>query len=83
MNDINIFLHDMISEKVMTDLNVLCLRMLIMLVTKLIASLHQAHVTFWDDLLSVGLQRSRAMYLSPLLDPNTLLLDLVVLRFSR
>ena len=28
MNDINIFLHDMIFEKVMTDLNVLCLRML-------------------------------------------------------
>ena len=28
MNDINIFLHDMISEKVMTDLNVLCLRVL-------------------------------------------------------
>ena len=24
--DINIFLHDMISEKVMTDLNVLCLK---------------------------------------------------------
>ena len=28
LNDINIFLHDMISEKVMTDLNVLCLRVL-------------------------------------------------------
>ena len=28
MNDINILLHDMISEKVMTDLNVLCLRVL-------------------------------------------------------
>ena len=28
VNDINIFLHDMISEKVMTDLNVLCLRVL-------------------------------------------------------
>ena len=28
MNDINIFLHDMISEKVMTNLNVLCLRVL-------------------------------------------------------
>ena len=28
MNDINIFLHDMISEKVMMDLNVLCLRVL-------------------------------------------------------
>ena len=28
MNDINIFLHDMISEKVMMDLNVLCLQML-------------------------------------------------------
>ena len=28
MNDINIFLHDMISEKVMTDLNVLCLQVL-------------------------------------------------------
>ena len=28
MNDINIFLHDMISDKVMTDLNVLCLRVL-------------------------------------------------------
>ena len=28
VNDINIFLHDMISEKVMTDLNVICLRML-------------------------------------------------------
>ena len=26
--DINIFLHNMISEKVMTDLNVLCLRVL-------------------------------------------------------
>ena len=30
-----------------------------MLVTKLIASIHHAHVTFLDDLLSVGLQRSR------------------------
>ena len=28
MYDINIFLHDMISEKVMTNFNVLCLRML-------------------------------------------------------
>ena len=28
MNDINILLHDMISQKVMTDLNVLCLRVL-------------------------------------------------------
>ena len=28
MNDDNIFLHDMISEKVITDLNVLCLRAL-------------------------------------------------------
>ena len=28
VNDINISLHDMISEKVMTDLNVLCLRVL-------------------------------------------------------
>ena len=28
MNDINIFLHDMISEKVMTGRNVLCLRVL-------------------------------------------------------
>ena len=28
MNDINVFLVDMISEKVMTDLNVLCLRVL-------------------------------------------------------
>ena len=28
VNDINIFLHDMISEKVMTYLNVLCLQVL-------------------------------------------------------
>ena len=28
VNDINIFLHDMISEKVMMNLNVLCLRVL-------------------------------------------------------
>ena len=28
VNDINIFLHDMISEKVMTNFNVLCLRVL-------------------------------------------------------
>ena len=28
VNDINIFLHDMISKKVMMDLNVLCLRVL-------------------------------------------------------
>ena len=28
MNDINIFLHNMIFEKVMMNLNVLCLRML-------------------------------------------------------
>ena len=28
MNDVNIFLHDMISEKVMTYFNVLCLRVL-------------------------------------------------------
>ena len=28
VNDINVFLHDMISEKVTTDLNVLCLRVL-------------------------------------------------------
>ena len=38
--------------------------MLIMLVTRLIASPHRAHVTFLDDLLSVGLQRSRTMCLS-------------------
>ena len=28
MNDVDIFLHDMISEKVMTNFNVLCLRVL-------------------------------------------------------
>ena len=28
MNDVNIFLHDMIFEKVMTNFNVLCLRVL-------------------------------------------------------
>ena len=28
MNDVNIFLHDMISEKVMMNFNVLCLRVL-------------------------------------------------------
>ena len=28
MNDVNIFLHDMISERVMTNFNVLCLRVL-------------------------------------------------------
>ena len=28
VNDINIFLHNMISEKVMTNFNVLCLRVL-------------------------------------------------------
>ena len=28
MNDVNIFLHDMISEKMMTNFNVLCLRVL-------------------------------------------------------
>ena len=56
-------------------------RMLIMLVTKWIANLHQAHVTFWDDHLYVGLQRSRTVYLSPLLNLNTLLLDLAALSF--
>ena len=35
MNDINIFLVDMISEKVMTDLNVLCLRVLNWILGKL------------------------------------------------
>ena len=35
MNDINIFLHDMISEKVMTDLNVLRLRVLNWVVSNL------------------------------------------------
>ena len=35
MNDINVFLHDMISEKVMTDLNVLCLRVLNWILGKL------------------------------------------------
>ena len=52
-----------------------------MLVTRLVASPHQAHVTFWDDHLSVGLQRSRTVYLSPLLNPKTLLRDLAVLSF--
>ena len=28
MNDVNIFLHDMISEKMMTNFDVLCLRVL-------------------------------------------------------
>ena len=28
MNDVNIFLHDTISEKMMTNFNVLCLRQL-------------------------------------------------------
>ena len=56
-------------------------RMLIMLVTRWIASLHQAHVTFWDDHLSVGLERSRTMYHSQLLNLNTLLLDLAALSF--
>ena len=53
-----------------------------MLVTRLIESLHQAHVTFLDDLLSIGIQRSRTVYRSPLLNPNTLLLDLAALSFS-
>ena len=44
-----------------------------MLVTRLLVSPHQAHVTFLDDLLSVGLQRSRTVCLSPLLNLNTLL----------
>ena len=35
VNDINIFLHDMISEKVMKDLNVLCLRVLNLIVVNL------------------------------------------------
>ena len=48
-----------------------------MLMTRWIASLHQAHVIFWDDHLYVGLQRSRTVYLSP----NTLLLDLAALSF--
>ena len=42
-----------------------------MLVTRWIASQHQAHVTFWEDHLSVGLQRSRTVYHSPLLNLNT------------
>ena len=46
-----------------------------------IASLHQAHVTFWDDHLYVGLQRSRTVCHSQLLNLNTLLLDPVVLSF--
>ena len=56
-------------------------RMLIMLVTKWIASLHQAHVIFLVDHLFVGLQRSRIVYHSQLLNLNTLLLDPVVLSF--
>ena len=56
--------------------------MLIMLLTSWIASLHQAHVIFWDDHLYVGLQRSRNVYLSPLLNLNTLLLDLAALSFG-
>src|SRR4051812_34538966 len=44
--------------------------MLIMPVTRWIASLHQAHVTFWDDHLSVGLQRSRPVCHSQLLNQN-------------
>ena len=55
--------------------------MLIMLVTRWITSLHQAHVTFWDDHLYAGLQRSRTVYPSPLLNLNTLLLDLAALSF--
>jgi len=39
--------------------------------------------TFLDDLLSAGLQRSRTVYHSPLLNLNTLLLDLAALSFSR
>ena len=35
MNDINVFLQHMISEKMMTDLNVLCLRVLNMIVSNL------------------------------------------------
>ena len=35
LNDINVFLHDMISKKVMTDLNVLCLRVLNWILGKL------------------------------------------------
>ena len=57
------------------------LLMMIMLVTRLITSPHQAHVIFLDDLLSVRLQRSRTVYLSPLLNLNTLLLDLAALSF--
>ena len=56
--------------------------MLIMLVTRLIASPLQEHVTFSVDLSSAGLQRSRTVYHSPLLNLNTLLLDRVVLSFS-
>ena len=48
---------------------------------KVIASTHQAQVTFLDDLLSVGLQRSRTVYHSQLLNLNTLLLDLAALSF--
>ena len=36
---------------------------------------------FWDDHLYVGLQRSRTVHLSPLLNLNTLLLDLAALSF--
>ena len=50
-------------------------------VTRWIASLHQAHVIFWDNHLYVGLQRSRTVYLSPLLNLNTLLLDLAAPSF--
>ena len=39
MNDIDIFLHDMISEKVMTNFNVLCLRVLDWIVGYLVGTL--------------------------------------------
>ena len=55
--------------------------MLIMLVTRLVSSPLQEHVTFLDNRLSVGLQRSRTVYHSPLLKLYTLLLDRAVLSF--
>ena len=64
MNDINVFLHDMISEKVMTYFNVLCLRVLDWIVGNLDGTFV---VTEERDLLQID-----AIVLESLLHPQKL-----------
>ena len=64
MNDVNIFLHDMISEKMMTNFNVLCLRVL----NWIVGNLDGAFVVAEErDLLQID-----AIVLESLLHPQKL-----------